>query len=63
MYNVVLVSAARQSDSIIHVGILSHVLFHYGLSQDIEYSSQCYTVGPCCLSTLHIPYIPYVVCF
>ena len=26
------------------------ILFHSGLSQDIEYSSLCYTVGPCCLS-------------
>ena len=25
-------------------------LFHDGLSQGIEYSSLCYTVGPCCLS-------------
>ena len=24
--------------------------FHYGLLQDIEYSSFCYTVGPCLLS-------------
>ena len=28
--------------------------FHYGLSQDIEYSSLCQTVGSCCLSILHI---------
>ena len=26
--------------------ILFHILFHYGLSQDIQYSSLCYTVGP-----------------
>ena len=44
MYNFVLIFAAQQSDSIIHVDILSHVLFHYGLSQDIEYSSLCYTI-------------------
>ena len=30
--------------------IFFHVLFHYGLSQDIEYSSLCYTEGPYCLS-------------
>ena len=30
--------------------ILLHILFHYGLSQDIDYSSLCYTVGPCCLT-------------
>ena len=28
--------------------------FYYGLSQDIESSSLCYTVGPCCLSILYI---------
>ena len=26
-----------------------HILFHYGLSQNIEYSFLCYTVGPCFL--------------
>ena len=31
-----------------------YILFHYGLSQDIEYSSLCYTVGPCCLSILNV---------
>ena len=31
-----------------------HILFHYGLSPDTEYSSLCSTVGPCCLSTLYI---------
>ena len=30
------------------------ILFHDGLSQDIDYSSLCYTVGPCCLSILYI---------
>ena len=34
--------------------ILFHIIFHYGLSQDIDYSSLCYTVGPCCLSILQI---------
>ena len=38
-YNVVLVSAVQQSDLVIHIYILFHILFHYGLSQDIEYSS------------------------
>ena len=27
-----------------------NILFHYGLSQEIGYSSLCSTVGPCCLS-------------
>ena len=34
--------------------ILFHILFHDGLSQDIEYSSLCYKVGPCCLSILYV---------
>ena len=33
--------------------IVFHILFNYGLSQDIEYNSLCYTVGPC-LSILYI---------
>ena len=36
------------------VCILLNILFPYGLSQDIEYSSLCYTVGPCCVSVLYI---------
>ena len=31
-----------------------HVHFYYGLSQSIEYSSLCYTVGTCCLSILYV---------
>ena len=44
MYNVVLVSAVQQSDSVmyIHTRTQFYILFHYGLSQDVEYSSQCY---------------------
>ena len=38
----------QKSDSVIY--ILFHILFHYGLSQDIEHSSLCYTIGPCCFS-------------
>ena len=37
--------------------MLFHILFHYSLSQDTEYSSLRYTVGPCCLS------IPYIIVF
>ena len=36
IYNVVLVSGVQQSDSVVYI------LFHYRLSQDIEYSSLCY---------------------
>ena len=38
----------------IYVYNLFHVLFHYSLSQDTDYSFLCYTVGPCCLSILCI---------
>ena len=31
-----------------------NILFHYSLSQDNEYSSLCYTIGPCCFSILYI---------
>ena len=37
-----------------HIYILFHILSHYGLSQDIKYSSLCYTVGPCFLYFLYI---------
>ena len=53
IYNVVLVSGVQQNDSVIHTYILFHILFYYGLSQDIEYmigqkvplgfSGPCYT--------------------
>ena len=43
-----------------HRYFLSHILFHYGLLQDIEYinSSQCYMIGPC-LSFLNVHKIPF----
>ena len=53
-YNVVLITAVQQSDPIKYIYILFHVLFHCGLSQDIEYSSLSCTVGPCWLSILYI---------
>ena len=43
----------------VYIYILFLVLFHYRLLQDIEYSSLCYTVGPCCLSILYIYYCVY----
>ena len=39
----------------------SHILFHYGLSQDIEYSSLCYTEGPSCLSLFLMPFLFYFI--
>ena len=47
-----LISLVQQSDSAIYIYI-PFPIFHYDLSQDIEYSSLCYTVGPC-LSILYI---------
>ena len=31
-----------------------NILFYYGLSWEIGYSSLCSTVGPCCLSILNV---------
>ena len=39
---------------IIYIYILFHILFHHRLSQNINYVSLCYTIGPCCLSILYI---------
>ena len=50
IYNVVLISAVQQVLSYTYTYILFHIPFHYDLSQDIEYSSLCYTLGLCCLS-------------
>ena len=36
----------------IYIYIPFHILFHYDLSQDTEYSFLCYTAGLCCLSIL-----------
>ena len=33
--------------------MLFQIIFHNRLFQEIEYSSLCYTVGPCCLSILY----------
>ena len=49
-----LISVVQQNDSVIHMYILFHILFHYDLSQDIEYSSPCCIVGPCCFSIQYI---------
>ena len=51
-----LVSGVQQSDSVthIHVCILFQILFPFRLLWNIEQSSLCHTVGPCCLSILNI---------
>ena len=35
------------------MSILFQILFPYRLLQNIEYSSLCYTLGPCWLAILH----------
>ena len=59
IYNVVLISVVNfwciaKWFSYSYIYILFHILFHYGLSQDIEYSCLCCTVGPCFFSILYI---------
>ena len=47
-YNVVLITVVQQRDCIIYtVNMFFHVLFRYGLSQDIECRSLYSRVGPC----------------
>ena len=48
IYNVVLVSGIQHSEYI-HL-LIFQIPFPYILLQNIEYSSLCYTVGPCWLS-------------
>ena len=38
----------------LYIYFFFHILFLYGLSQDIKYSSRYCRVGHCCLSTLYI---------
>ena len=40
--------------AVIRLHIILNILLDDGLSQDIEYHSLCYTVGPCYSSILHI---------
>ena len=59
-----LVCEAKNPDTpqfFIHIFLIHsffHSLFHYGLSQDIKYSSLGYTVGPC-LSILNVLFCIY----
>ena len=50
MYNVMLTSI-QQNDFATHTFFI--LFSYYDLSQDIEYSSLCYSVGLCCLSVLY----------
>ena len=54
IYKVVLVSLYSK---VIQLYIYIHsfkIIFLYGLSQDVEYGSLCYAVGPCCLTIIYI---------
>ena len=60
-FSAVLSSAAKQGDLVIHIQTyiyicIFHIVFHCNLSQDIVYSSHCYTVILCCLSILYISF-------
>ena len=44
-----LISAIQWSVESKYICILFHILFHYGLSQGIDYTFVCSAVGPCCL--------------
>ena len=56
IYNIVLISAVKQSGSVIHIYILFHILFLMVFYRilNIFNSSLCYTVGPYCLSILYM---------
>ena len=54
IYKVVLVSLYSK---VIQLYIYIHsfkIIFLYGLSQDVEYGSLCYAVGPCRLTIVYI---------
>ena len=48
-------SLLYSSDAVIHICTLCfYILSHHGLSQDSDYSSLCYTPGPCYSSILNV---------
>ena len=56
MYSVVPISTVQPVTQLCtyNIGIVFYILFYYGLSQGTEYSSLCYALGACCLSTLYV---------
>ena len=48
VYNVVFLVYNKAIWLYTHIHTLFQILLHYRLLQDIEYSSLCYKVGPCC---------------
>ena len=63
IYNVVLVSAVLQSESVIHIHIstLFQILFPYRPVHNVKQNSLCYTVGSYQLSILYIYIVVYYV--
>ena len=55
--NAMLVSGVQLSDSVIHVSILSQILFPFRLLQTIEQSFLCPTVGPYWFEALILSYV------
>ena len=53
IYNVVLISALQQCFSYMYTHTHTHTVFHYGLSQDTEYTLLCYPAESWCLSNSH----------
>ena len=53
IYNI---SGVQQSDSVIHICYFSDS-YPLWVLQDTEYSSLCYTVGPCYLSIIYILFV------
>ena len=49
-----LTSAVQQNDWVIHTYAFFFTFFSIMVYHNIEYSSLCYTIGPCCLSVLHV---------
>ena len=54
IYRVVSISAVQHIDQNIYMHDFSHIILHHGLSQEIGYSSLCYTAGPHFLSILNV---------
>ena len=54
IYHTVIVIYINICDSVLHVYILFQILFPYRLSQNIKYSSLCYTVDLVWLSIMYI---------
>ena len=61
MYNLMIIYAIQQSDSVIHIhtSILSQIVFPNRLPQNIDQSSLSYKAGPCRPS---IPCIVVCIC-